>query len=85
MREQIAADHKRLSGIVGAAAFKRTFGALEGEQLHAPRARGFPSDHPAAAFLKCKQFLAGCERPAEFAMARASTGRCSPHSGRSRR
>ena len=30
--------------------------------------RGFPSDHPAAAFLRYKQFLAGCERPAEFAI-----------------
>jgi uncharacterized protein (TIGR02453 family) len=67
VREQIAAGHKRLSGIVGAAAFKRTFGALEGEQLQRTP-RGFPSDHPAAAFLKYKQFLAGCERPAEFAI-----------------
>ena len=66
VREHIAAGHKRLSGIVRAAAFTRTFGALEGEQLvRVPR--GFAPDHPAGAFLKYKQFLAGCERPAEFA------------------
>ena len=34
-------------GIVGAAAFTRTFGALEGEQLQRTP-RGFPPDHPAA-------------------------------------
>jgi uncharacterized protein (TIGR02453 family) len=66
VREHIAAGHKRLSRIVGSAAFKRTFGTLEGEQLQRTP-RGFPPDHAAAAFLKYKQFLAGCQRPAEFA------------------
>ena len=66
VREHIAAGHKRLSRIVGSAAFRRTFGTLGGEQLQRTP-RGFPSGHPAAAFLKYKQFLAGCERPAEFA------------------
>jgi uncharacterized protein (TIGR02453 family) len=66
VREHIATDHRRLSEIVGAAAFKRTFGALEGEQLRRVP-RGFAPDHPAGRFLKYKQFLAGCERPAEFA------------------
>ena len=28
---------------------------------------GFPKDHPAAEYLRLKQFLAGCERPASFA------------------
>jgi uncharacterized protein (DUF2461 family) len=66
VREQIAAEHRRLARIVGSAAFRRTFGALEGEQLkRVPR--GFPPDHPAGPYLKFKQFLAGCERPAEFA------------------
>jgi uncharacterized protein (TIGR02453 family) len=66
VREQIAAEHRRLARLVGSAAFRRTFGALEGEQLkRVPR--GFPPDHPAGPYLKFKQFLAGCERPAEFA------------------
>ena len=66
VREHIAAEHGRLARIVGAAAFRRTFGALQGEQLQRVP-RGFAPDHPAARFLKYKQFLAGCERPAEFA------------------
>ena len=66
VREHIAAGHERLSKLVGSAAFKRTFGGLGGEQLkRVPR--GFAPDHPAAAFLKYRQFLAGHERPAEFA------------------
>lgn len=65
VREHIAAEHLRLSRIVGSPAFVRTFGELEGERLQRVP-RGFASDQPAAAFLKYKQFLAGCERPAEF-------------------
>jgi uncharacterized protein (TIGR02453 family) len=66
VREHIAGDYRRLARIVGTPAFRRTFGALEGEQLkRVPR--GFPADHPAGPFLKYRQFLAGCERPAEFA------------------
>jgi uncharacterized protein (TIGR02453 family) len=66
VREHIAAHHRRLARIVGAPAFRRTFGALEGAKLQrAPR--GFPVDHPALEFLKYRQFLAACERPAEFA------------------
>jgi uncharacterized protein (TIGR02453 family) len=67
VREHIAAEHARLSRIVGSAAFRRTFGTLEGEQLRRVP-RGFAPDHPAGAFLKYRQFLAGCERPAEFAI-----------------
>jgi uncharacterized protein (DUF2461 family) len=66
IREHIATHHRRLARIVGTPAFRRTFGALEGARLQrAPR--GFPSDHPALEFLKYRQFLAACERPAEFA------------------
>ena len=67
VREHIAREHRRLARIVNAAGFKRTFGTLEGEQLQRVP-RGFPPDHPAGRFLKYKQFLAGCERPAEFAI-----------------
>jgi uncharacterized protein (TIGR02453 family) len=66
VREHIAAEHPRLARIVGSSAFIRTFGALEGDQLQRVP-RGFAPDHPAAVFLRHKQFLAGCERPAEFA------------------
>ena len=66
LREHIAAHHRRLGRLVGAAAFRRTFGSLEGEQLQRTP-RGYAPDHPAAAFLKYRQFLAFCERPAEFA------------------
>jgi uncharacterized protein (TIGR02453 family) len=66
VREHIALHHRRLVRIVGSPAFRRTFGALEGARLQrAPR--GFPNDHPAIEFLKYRQFLAACERPAEFA------------------
>jgi uncharacterized protein (TIGR02453 family) len=66
VREHIATQHRRLARIVGSPAFRRTFGTLEGAKLQrAPR--GFPSDHPALEFLKYRQFLAACERPAEFA------------------
>jgi uncharacterized protein (TIGR02453 family) len=69
VREHIAAEHRRLARIVGSPAFRRTFGELGGEQLkRVPR--GFPPDHPAGPFLKYRQFLAGCEHPAEFATGR---------------
>ena len=66
VREHIAADFRRFRAIVEAPAFRRTVGALDGEQLkRAPR--GFPPDHDAARYLKFRQFLAGCEFPAAFA------------------
>jgi uncharacterized protein (TIGR02453 family) len=65
-REHIAANLKRLRAIVESPGFRRTVGGLEGEQLQrVPRA--YPQDHPAAAFLKYRQFLAGKEFPARFA------------------
>lgn len=70
VREHIAAEHRRLARLVGTAAFVRIFGSLEGEQLQRVP-RGFAPDHPAAPYLKYKQFLAGCERPAEFAVSPA--------------
>jgi uncharacterized protein (TIGR02453 family) len=67
VREHIAREHRRLARILSAPAFKRTFGTLDGAQLQRVP-RGFAPDHPAAALLKFKQFIAGCERPAEFAV-----------------
>lgn len=73
VREHIAGNHRRLRSIVESAAFKRTIGALEGEQLHRVP-RGFPKDHAAADLLRYRQFLAG----RELAPAVATTARFYP-------
>lgn len=66
VREHIAANVRRLRSIVESPGFKRRIGALEGEKLlRVPR--GFPKDHPAAEFLKYRQFLAGAEFSAALA------------------
>jgi uncharacterized protein (TIGR02453 family) len=67
VREHIAANHRRFRTLVESPAFRRTFGELSGEQLKRVPL-GFPKDHPAADFLKFRQFLAGCEKPAAFAV-----------------
>jgi uncharacterized protein (TIGR02453 family) len=66
VREHIAANHKRLRAIVESPSFKKRTGGLDGQKLtRVPR--GYAADHPAAEFLKFKQFLAGQEWPAAFA------------------
>jgi uncharacterized protein (TIGR02453 family) len=65
VREHIAKNPRRLRSIVESAAFKRTFGALEGEKLQRVP-RGFPSDHEAAEWLRYRQFLAGREAAPAF-------------------
>jgi uncharacterized protein (TIGR02453 family) len=66
IREHIAGQHRRLHRIVTGPMFRRAVGALEGERLsRVPR--GYPSDHPAAEYLRFKQFLAGRQFEAEFA------------------
>ena len=66
IRRHIAETHPALHRLVEARAFRRAVGSLDGEQLtRVPR--GFPRDHPAAELLKYRNFLAGCEFPAEFA------------------
>jgi uncharacterized protein (TIGR02453 family) len=66
VREHIAGHVKQLRAIVESPAFRKQLGALGGETLtRVPR--GFPNDHPAAEFLKYKQFVAGAEFPAAFA------------------
>src|SRR5258706_1367563 len=66
VREHIAANVRHLRSIVESPGFKRHIGSLEGEKLlRVPR--GFPKDHPAAEFLKYRQFLAGAEFPAALA------------------
>ena len=66
IRETIAATHPQLHRLVTASTFRRRVGTLDGEQLtRVPR--GYASDHPAAQYLRFKQFLAGREYDAAFA------------------
>ena len=66
IREHISGTHPELHRLTRAAAFRRAFEALEGEQLsRVPR--GFAKDDPAAEYLKRRNFLAGREFPAGFA------------------
>jgi uncharacterized protein (DUF2461 family) len=66
VREHIAETFPELHRLVRAKAFVTKFGALAGDTLtRVPR--GYPADHPAADYLRRKQFLAARELPAEFA------------------
>ncbi len=66
VREHIAANVRKLRSIVESPGFQRRIGKLEGERLQRIP-RGFPKDHPAAEYLKYRQFLAGAEFPSAFA------------------
>lgn len=66
VREHIAANHRRLRALVESPGFTRAVGALDGERLKRTP-RGFAADHPAAEYLRYRQFLAGRELPAAFA------------------
>lgn len=66
VREHIAAHLGQFRAIVTSPAFKRAVGRLEGEQLQRVP-RGFPSDHPAAEYLKFRQLIGGRQFPAAFA------------------
>jgi uncharacterized protein (TIGR02453 family) len=66
IRAHIAETHPRLHRLVTATSFTRVMGGLTGEQLtRVPR--GYAKEHPAADYLRYKQFLAGREREAAFA------------------
>ncbi len=66
VREHIATNVRRLRKIVEAPSFTRDLGALDGERLQrVPRA--FQPSHPAADYLRLKQYLAGKEYPGAFA------------------
>jgi len=66
LREHLAANTKRFRALVEAPAFVKTVGPVSGDSLkRVPR--GFPADHPAAEYLKRKQFLFGRDYPARFA------------------
>jgi uncharacterized protein (TIGR02453 family) len=66
VREHVAANWQRLRAIVESPGFRRRFGRLEGERLQRVP-RGFPKDHPAAEYLRHRQFIVGREFPASFA------------------
>jgi uncharacterized protein (TIGR02453 family) len=69
IRAHIAGTHPRLQRLVTGTAFRNTVGTLEGDRLsRVPR--GYTSDHPAAHYLQFKQFLAGREFEADFALSR---------------
>jgi uncharacterized protein (TIGR02453 family) len=66
VREHIADNYLQLRAIVESPGFRKTVGRLEGAKLQRVP-RGFDKTHPAAEFLRHRQFLAASEFPAEFA------------------
>jgi uncharacterized protein (TIGR02453 family) len=66
VRQHIASSSRRLRSLVESPAFRRDVGPLEGERLQRVP-RGFARDHPAAEYLKFRQFLAGREFEPAFA------------------
>jgi uncharacterized protein (TIGR02453 family) len=66
VRDHIAANTTQFRALVTAPAFRRQCGTLQGDSLtRVPRP--FPADHPAAGYLRMKQFLAFREFPATLA------------------
>jgi len=66
IREHIARTFPEIQRLSQARSFTKVLGTLDGEKLtRVPR--GYPKDHPAAEYLKFKQFLAAREFPAQFA------------------
>ena len=68
IRSHIAANSNEFVKIVESKGFRAMFGALGGEQLtRVPR--GFSAEHPAADYLRHKQYLAGRSMKPEIATA----------------
>lgn len=69
LRAHIADTWPEIRNITRAAPFRRRFEELSGDTMtRVPR--GYPADHPAAEFLKYRQFYGGAEFPAVFAHSR---------------
>jgi len=66
IRAHIAVNHRTLHRIVTGAPFRGAVGALGGAQL-AGMPRGYVARHPAAEYLRHKQFLAGRQFEAKLA------------------
>ena len=67
IRAGIAEEHRKFHRVVTSPAFRQAVGALGGDQLtRVPR--GYLKDHPAADYLRHKQFIGGREYPATFAV-----------------
>ena len=66
VRQHVAANLRRFTSVVEAPAFRRATGGLQGDQgVRVPQ--GFAADHPAAGYLRYKQYLVWQEHPAAFA------------------
>ena len=69
IREHIAETWPEMRTLTRAAAFRKRFEELSGDTMtRVPR--GYPSDHPAAEFLRYRQFYGGAEFPAALAHSR---------------
>lgn len=69
LREHIADSWPEIRTITRAPRFRRLFEELSGDTLtRVPR--GYPADHPAADYLKYRQFYGGAEFPASLAYSR---------------
>ncbi len=66
VRERIAANLARFRRIVEASGFRRSLGAIEGDRLQRVP-RGFPPAHPAADYLRLRQYLVSRTHPPSFA------------------
>ena len=67
VRTRIAERHRAFESLVQSPEFRKRFGELQGAKLtRVPR--GFPGDHPAAEWLKHKQWVAGAELKPEAAI-----------------
>ena len=69
LREHIAETWPEIRTITRATAFRKRFESLQGDTMtRVPR--GYPTDHPAAEFLRFRQFYGGAEFPASLAHSR---------------
>jgi uncharacterized protein (TIGR02453 family) len=69
LREHIAGTWPEMRTITRSPRFRRTFAELSGDTMtRVPR--GYPADHPAAEYLKYRQFYGGAEFPASLAYSR---------------
>jgi uncharacterized protein (TIGR02453 family) len=66
IRQHIAETYPEIDRIARRPSFRRAVETLDGERL-ARVPRGYPKDHPAAEYLKYRNFLAGRELPPRFA------------------